>query len=142
MILHMTKASFQKNEKYHEAPTRGPFMIISHGPMPAGWPKGRTPLSPGGPCLSPSKRLRASSASWSALRSLASVPSNEARRGINGFGSFCQNKRPVLSPVEGASPAGAKPGNTEKHIDTIMELEANLYSVSADIMYLSREVRS
>ena len=92
--------------------------IISHGPMPAVWPNGRTPLSAGGPCLSPSKRLRTSSASWSALRRLASVPSNEARRSINGFGSFCRNKRPVLSPVEGASPAGAKPGNVKKNLDT------------------------
>jgi len=50
-----------------------------------------------------------SGASWSALRSLASVRSNEARRGVNGFGPFCRNKR--------ASPAGAKPGNTENHVD-------------------------
>ncbi len=63
-----------KDDKDQDAPTRGPCTIISHGPMPAVWPKGRTPLSPGGPYLS--------EASWSALRSLASVPSNEARRGI------------------------------------------------------------
>jgi len=101
-------------------------MIISHGPMPAVWSKGRTPLSAGGPCLS--------GASWSALRSLASVPSNEARRGINGFGSFCRNKR--------ASPAGAKPGNTEKHIDTIMKLDADLDAVSVEIMQILQEVHS
>ncbi len=45
-----------------------------------------------------------SGASWSALLRLASVRSNEARRGVTGFGAFCRNKR--------ASPAGAKPGNT------------------------------
>jgi hypothetical protein len=39
---------------------------------------------------------------------LASVRSNEARRGVNGFGAFCRNKR--------ASLAGAKPGNTEHHV--------------------------
>ncbi|GJL65402.1 MAG: hypothetical protein NPIRA05_03730 [Nitrospirales bacterium] len=100
-------------------------MIIAHGPMPAVWPKGRTPLSAGGPCLS--------QASWSALRSLASIPS-EDRRGINGFGAFCRNKR--------ASPAGAKPGNTEKHIDTRMELEADLDSVSAEITKLLQEGHS
>jgi hypothetical protein len=38
------------------------------------------------------------------------VRSNEARRGVTGFGPFCRNKR--------ASPAGAKPGNTENHVDT------------------------
>ena len=133
MIRHINEASFQKNEKYQEAPTRGPFMIISHGPMPAVWPKGRAPLSAGGPCLS--------QASWSALRNLASVPS-EARRGINGFGSFCRNKRPVLSPVEGASPAGAKPGNTEKHIAMLMKINADLDKVSAGIMKLLQEVHS
>ena len=109
-------------------------MNISHGPMPAVWPNRRTPLSPGGPCLS--------QASWSALCNLASVPSNEARLGINGFGSFCRNKRPVLSPVEGASPSGAKPGHTEKHIDTIVELDADLDKVSAEIMKLLQEVHS
>ncbi len=55
-----------------------------------------------GPCLS--------GASWSALLRLASVRSHEARRGVTGFGAFCRNKR--------ASPAGAKPGNTEHHVDT------------------------
>jgi len=77
-----------------------PERFVSYGPTPAVWPKGGTLSSSGGPCLS--------GASWSALR-LASVRSNEARRGVNGFGSFCQNKR--------ASPAGAKPGNTEHHVD-------------------------
>ncbi len=101
-------------------------MIVSHKPMPAVWPKGRTPLSAGGPCLS--------KASWSTLLSLASVPSNEARRGINGFGSFCRNKR--------ASPARAKPGNTEKHIAMLMKINANLDKVSAEIMKLPQEVHS
>ncbi len=72
------------------------------GPTPAVWPKGETLPSAGGPCLS--------GASWSALRRLASVRSNEARRGVNGLGPFCRNKR--------ASPAGAKTGNTGHHVDT------------------------
>ena len=37
---------------------------------------------------------------------LASVPSNDAERGVNGFGSFCRNKRTSI--------AGTKPSNTEK----------------------------
>ncbi len=72
-------------------------IFVSTVPTPAVWPKGGTLFSVGGPCLS--------QASWSALPSLASVRSNEARRGVSGFGSFCRNKR--------ASPAGAIPGNTE-----------------------------
>jgi len=81
------------------------------------------PLSSGSPqCLSPMvRRLRGgtlsavgrpclSGASWPALLKLASGLSHEARRGVNGFGSFCRNKR--------ASPAGAKPGFTEHHVDT------------------------
>ena len=75
---------------------------VSHGPTPAVWPQGGTLSSAGGPCLS--------AASWSALLRLASVRSNEARRGVTGFGAFCRNKR--------ASPAGAKPGNTGNHVDT------------------------
>jgi hypothetical protein len=35
---------------------------------------------------------------------------HETRLGVNGFGPVYQNKR--------ASPAGAKPGNTEKQVDT------------------------
>jgi hypothetical protein len=54
------------------------------------------------------KNLRTGSASWSALLRLASVRSHEARRGVNGFGAFCRNKR--------ASSAGAKPGTTEHHV--------------------------
>jgi hypothetical protein len=81
-----------------------------HGPTPAVWPKGGTLSSAGGPCVIPSTRLRTGSASWSALLRLASVRSYEARWGVNGFGSFCQNKR--------TSPAGAKPGTTENHVDT------------------------
>ena len=71
------------------------------GPTPAVWPKGGTLSSIGGPCLS--------EASWPALLKLASVLSHEARWGVSGFRSFCRNKR--------ASPAGAKPGFTENHID-------------------------
>ena len=95
-----------------------PERFISHGSTPAVWPTGGTLSSAGGPCVSPSIRLRTGSASWSALLRLTSLPSHEARRGAPGFGAFCRNKRPVLSQVEGASPAGAKPGNTEQHVDT------------------------
>ncbi len=84
--------------------------FVSPGPTPAVWPKGGTLLLAGGPCLSPSTKPRIDSASWSALLRLASVRSNEAGRGVTGFGTFCRNKR--------ASPAGAKPGNTGHHFDT------------------------
>jgi hypothetical protein len=77
-------------------------LFVPLAPTPAVWPKGGTLSSAGGPCLS--------GASWSAFLRLASVRSNEARRGVNGFGAFCRNKR--------ASPAGAKPGNTEHHVGT------------------------
>jgi hypothetical protein len=87
-----------------------PERFVSHGSTPAVWPNGGTLSSAGGPCVSPSTKLRTGSASWSALRRLASVLSHEARRGVIGFGAFCRNKR--------ASPAGAKPGNTEHHLDT------------------------
>ena len=42
-------------------------------------------VSLGGPCLS--------EASWSALLDPASVPSEVAGWGVNGFGFFCRNKR-------------------------------------------------
>jgi len=59
------------------------------------------------------------------LPCLAFISLNEAGRGVTGFGSFCRNKRPVLSQVEGASAAGTKSGNTEKHGDTqVREKEA------------------
>jgi hypothetical protein len=88
---------------------RDPERLVTHGPTPAVWPKGRTLSSAGGPCLIPSK-LRTGSPSWSAHRKMASLLSNEARRGVNGFGAFCRNKR--------SSPAGAKPATTENHVDT------------------------
>jgi len=40
--------------------------------------------------------------------SLASISFQKAALGVNGFGYFCQNKS--------GSPAGAKPGFTEKRI--------------------------
>ena len=75
--------------------------FVSHGSTPAVWPDGVTLSSAGGPCVS--------GASWSALSRLTSLLSHEARQGVIGFGAFCRNKR--------ASPAGAKPGNTEHHLD-------------------------
>ena len=95
-----------------------PERFFPHDSTPAVWPKGVTLSSAGGPCVSPSIRLRTGSASGPALLRLASISSHEARRGVTGFGAFCQNKRPVLSQVEGSSPAGAKPGNTEHHVAT------------------------
>ncbi len=77
-------------------------IFVSTVPTPAVWPKEGTLFSVGGPCLS--------GASWSALRRLASVRSHEARRGVSGFGYFCRNKS--------GSSAGAKPGNTEPHVET------------------------
>jgi hypothetical protein len=100
------------------------FMCVSerfvHGPTPAVWPKGGTLSSVGGPCLSPSAWLRIDSASWSALLRLASVRSHEARRGVNGFGPFCSTTMvaPFGTRQATSSPAGAKPGNTEHHVDT------------------------
>ena len=55
-----------------------------------------------------------SAASWLALPCLASISSNEAGCGVNGFGSFCRNKR--------ASAAGPNPGNT--HYLIFIELGA------------------
>ena len=34
------------------------------------------------------------------------------------LGTFAGTKVSILSQAEGASPAGATPGNTEKHVDT------------------------
>ncbi len=86
-----------------------PEWFVSHGPKPAVWPKGGMLSSADGPCLSPSTKLRINSASGSAFPKFASVLSHEARRGVNGFGAFCRNKR--------ASPAVGKPGNTEHYAD-------------------------
>ena len=61
---------------------------------PAARPSGGTLERTGGPCLS--------AASWAALLRLASSQSDEAGLGVNGFGSFCRNKR--------SSAAGPKPG--------------------------------
>ncbi len=100
-----SSTGLRKNHTEYMAPRsfmRVPELLHLPCPTPADWPKGGTLLSAGGPCLS--------RASWSALRKFASVPSYEARRGVNGFGSFCRNKR--------ASAAGPKPGNTEHHVDT------------------------
>ncbi|HBP88108.1 MAG TPA: hypothetical protein DD706_10475 [Nitrospiraceae bacterium] len=58
----------------------------------------------GGPYLS--------ATSWPALSWFASVHSIVAGRGVNGLGSFCRNKR--------TSPAVAKPGNTENHVDMLI----------------------
>ncbi len=64
--------------------------------------QGRDALISWRPCLR--------GASWSALPGSRPSHLHEAGRGVNGFGSFCRNKR--------ASPAGAKPGNSENHVDT------------------------
>ena len=57
----------------------------SLNPTPADRLKGRMLQSSGRPCLSPSIRLRTSSASWSALPRLTSVPSNEAYLGGRSY---------------------------------------------------------
>ena len=87
---------------------------VFYGPTPAVWPKGGTLSSAGGPCLS--------GASWSALPRLASVRSNGARRGVNGFGAFCSTTKgaPFGTRQATSSPAGAKPGNTENSVYTII----------------------
>ena len=90
-----------------------PEGFVSHGPTPAVWSEDGRFHPPGGPCLS--------GASWSDLLRLASVRSYETRRGVNGFGSFCRNKR--------TSPAGAKPGNTENHADENWNLQCDAFSL-------------
>lgn len=80
---------------------------------PAVWPRGRTLSSVGGPCLSPSIKLRAGSAIWAALRKLASALSDAARQGVNGFGTFCRIQR--------SSSVGAKPDTIEHRVDTRVE---------------------
>ncbi len=99
------------------------------GPTPAVRPTGGMLSFTAGPCVSPSTRLRTGSASWSALLRLASVRSNEARRGVNGFGAFCSTQKfrssrriivivaPFGTRQATSSPAGAKPGNTGHHVD-------------------------
>ena len=95
---------------------KGSFPMVRRLPS---WPKGGTHSSGWRALFEPfDKTLRTGSASWSALLGLAFVPSHEARRGVTGFGPYCRNKRPVLSHAEGASPAGAKPGNAEHHVHT------------------------
>ena len=105
MFYAPTRTIKERNEDHTEYMASRPFMRVtemfaSHDPTPAVRPKGGTLSSAGGPCLS--------GASWSALRRLASLLFNEARRGVSGFGSFCRNKR--------ASPAGAKPGYTTNRL--------------------------
>ncbi len=56
-----------------------------HFSTPAVRPYGRTLLFPGWPCVSV--------ASWPVLPGVASVQSNRNGRGVNGFWSFCRNKR-------------------------------------------------
>ncbi len=95
-------------------------IFVSTVPSPAVWHKGGTPSQSGGPCLS--------QASWSALPSLASVRSNEARRGVNLhsaalrarplFGPFAETKSLARARPKEVSPAGAKPGNTEHYVET------------------------
>jgi hypothetical protein len=60
------------------------------------------------------------------LRKLASVRSHEARRGVNGFGSFSRKKR--------TSPAGAKPGNTDENVDLRVECEYEVNSIVDEIL--------
>ena len=83
-------------------------------PTPSGWPLGRTLESIGRPCLS--------KASWSALLKLASVPSDLARQGVNGFGYFClhNNGCALRDAPSKSSPAGARPGNIENCLDIIV----------------------
>ena len=87
---------------------------------PAVRPPGRTFLSSNGPCLSPSIRLRTGSASWSALPYLASIPSDEAGPGVNGFGSFCRinNSRALQDAPYKDLGCRTNPGPTENRLGT------------------------
>ena len=73
------------------------MLCLLDDPTPAGWPKGGTLLLASGPCLSLGELGRS-------ILCLASLPSNEARRGVNGFGPFCRNKRgSAAGPRSGAN---------------------------------------
>jgi len=76
-----------------------------HCPTPAVRPSGRTLFS--------IRRALSERSELVRHPPLASVPSNKAELGVNGFGSFCRNKR--------ASSAGAKPGNTKNLVHPIVE---------------------
>ena len=71
---------------------------------PAVWSRGGTFSFDGGPCLSPSIKLRAGSAIWAALRKLASALSDAARQGVNGFGTFCSTTKVALFETHQAKP--------------------------------------
>ncbi len=71
-----------------------PKRVVSHGLTPAVWPKGGTLSSAAGPCVS--------GARWAALLRLASVRSNEPRRGVKVLKPFSGTKGPRLS---GRNPA-------------------------------------
>ncbi len=88
-------------------------MFGAQGPTPAVWSKGGTLSSVGGPCVS--------GASWSALLKLASVPSNEARWSINGFGAFCSTQR--LCPSGRAKQQARVPGRNPATPNTTMTRE-------------------
>jgi len=70
-------------------------LFLQFCPTPAARPPGRTLSSLGGPCLS--------AASWAALLGFASVHSDVTGSGVNGFGSFCRNKRSSAGPNPGIS---------------------------------------
>ena len=86
------------------------FSLIQH--LLTG-PEGQTLRAFVKPCLNPSIRLRTCSTSWSALLRLASVPSNEACLGVNGFGYFPRK--------ESHSAAGPRPSNTENYLDICVD---------------------
>ncbi len=85
------------------------MLRLLNDPTPAGWTQGGTLLAFSGPCLS--------RASWSAPLRVASLPSNEARRGVNGFGSFClHNKGRAPRDASGKTSAtGPRPGINRTH---------------------------
>ncbi len=97
-MLPCFKRNHHKKRKYTLHP---PYLLAGNRRLPSGPREGR------------SHQLAAlflRGASWSALPGSRPSHLHEAGRGVNGFGSFCRNKR--------ASPAGAKPGNSENHVDT------------------------
>ncbi len=77
-------------------------MFVSQGPTPAVWLSEWT--------LSLIRRALFERSELARPPYLSSMSSNEAGRGVNGFGYFYRNKS--------GSAAGPKPGNTENHNDT------------------------
>ena len=82
---------------------------FAHCPTPSVWPKGGTPTSVGGPCLS--------GASWTALLKLVSLHSQKARRGVTWFWPLLPKQKCLACLGETRPPPSAK--KTPPHLEEI-----------------------